>query len=192
MRRILLILLIMTILIGVVLAIFLIFGLNTPSDAPINEGDDIFPTLKGTNLLLEQKTVPDDLAEGLKLVVVSYDSDQQIYVDKWLKPLEKLNEQYPQLSGYYVPLLPQDTRDAAVAILGGMTLAASGDEDRARTIVVFTDVTAFNDIIGIEGVDEVQLFLLDENNQIRWQGAGAYQYETLQSLEQTLSALTKS
>lgn len=192
MRRIFFLLIGLVILLVATVAIFVLLGLNTPSDAPVDEGRNFFPTLKGTNLLLEQKTVPGDLAGNFKLVVVSYDSDQQIYVDKWLKPLEKLNEQYPQLSGYYVPLLPQDTRDAAVAILGGMTLAASGDEDRARTIVVFTDVEAFNEITGIESVDEVQLFLLDENNQIRWQGAGAYQYETLQSLEQTLSALTKS
>lgn len=176
--------------IAAIVGIFIIVRQATPADDPIApEVENAFPILKGTNLKFEQVTVPDDLADGLKLIVVAYDSDQQIYVDKWLRPLEKLNEEYPQLSGYYVPLLPQDTRDAALAILGGMTLAASGDADRVRTIVVFTDVTAFNEIVGVSGINEVQLFLLDENNRIRWHGAGGYQYKTLQSLEQALAFL---
>lgn len=175
---------------AVIAGLFLMVRQATPADDPVDPGaDNAFPILKGTNLKFEQVIVPDDLADGLKLIVVAYDSDQQIYVDKWLRPLEKLNEKYPQLSGYYVPLLPQDTRDAALAILGGMTLAASGDTDRLRTIVVFTDVAAFNEMVGISGVGEVQLFLLDENNRIRWHWVGAYQYKTLQSLEQTLASL---
>lgn len=175
---------------GVIVAVAI--GQRAPADNPVDTGKaNTFPILKGTNLLLEQKTVPDDLAEGLKLILVAYDAEQQIFVDKWLKPLEALNDQYPQLSGYYVPLLPQDTRDAAVAILGGMILAAKSDEDRARTVVVFTDIDAFNNMVEIEGVKDVQLFLLDANNQIRWRGTGAYAYETLQSLEQSLAELTK-
>ncbi|NJL94262.1 MAG: hypothetical protein HC915_11330 [Anaerolineae bacterium] len=67
-----------------------------------------------------------------------------------------------------------------------MTLAASNDRDRARTIVVFTDVEAFNRLMEVEDTGKVQLFLLDAENQVRWRGEGAYQYETLRMLEAVL------
>jgi hypothetical protein len=192
-KRILLLLAGLVILLGGLVLVAVVIGQATPADDPLDTGvENAFPALHGTNLKFERIRIPEDLAEGLKLIVVAYDSDQQIYVDKWLRPLEKLNEDYPQLSGYYVPLLPQDTSDAAVAILGGMTIAARGDRDRVRTIVVFTNVDAFNEIVGVSSGNDVQLFLLDEKNRIRWRGSGAYQYETLQSLEQRLAELTGS
>jgi hypothetical protein len=161
-----------------------------PADDPEEGESGAFPRMDGTNLLLESVTVPDDLSGEYQLIVIAYDTDQQIYVDKWLRPLEDLNEDYPQMTGYYLPLLPQDTRDAAVAILGGMTLAAKSDEDRERTVVIFTDVDAFNSLTDVPDKEEVQLFLLDSSGVVRWHGSGAYQPETLDSLKAVLADLT--
>lgn len=181
--------------VGVIVAgigIFLIVGQLVPSDDPVEGETPIaFPTLKGTNLLLSSVTVPADLDGELRLIVVAYDSDQQVYVEKWLRPLEALNERYPQLAGYYVPLLPQETADAALPIIGGMTLAAQNDRDRARTIVVFTDVEAFNRIVGVPNGEEIQLFLLDSAGNIQWRGTGSYRHETLAALEDALQRLSQ-
>ena len=184
-------------LLGVLLLIALIIALAivisgriVPSDDPIAGADaNSFPKLTGTSLLLESVTVPDDLSGDLRLILVAYDSDQQVFVDKWLRPLEDLNADYPDLVGYYVPLLPQSAADAALPIIGGMTVAASSDRDRARTVVVFTDVAEFNDILGIPGVDALQLFLLGQNDDILWRGSGNYDPETLKSLELALEEL---
>jgi hypothetical protein len=70
-----------------------------------------------------------------------------------------------------------------------MTLAASSDRDRERTIVIFTDVNKFNEVLEIPGTDEVQLFLLDADNEIQWRGSGAFQYDTLHALENRLDEL---
>lgn len=184
-----LLILISFVLVG--LTLILIAGQLVPTSNPrsVDDSPNTFPILEGTNLLLEKISIPSDLEGEYKLIVVAYDTDQQIFVDKWLLPLEELNAQYPQLAGYYLPLLPQDTADAAFPIIGGMTLAASNDRNRARTIVVFTDVSAFNDLTGIPDVSQVQLFLLDQSGAIRWQGSGAYHPDTLASLEATLAEL---
>jgi|GEM_PF-3912217 len=164
---------------------------RVPNDEPIaGETVQAFPQLEGTNLLIESVTVPNDLSGEYRLLVIAYDDDQQIFVNKWLRPLELLNDAYPQLSGYYVPMLPQDTADAALPIIGGMTLAASGDRDRERTVVVFTDVEQFNALTAINTTDQLQLFLLDSDGQIQWRGSGNYDPDTLASLESALAALT--
>jgi hypothetical protein len=171
---------------AVIALIIFISGRLVPSDAPVAGADDTFPQLTGTNLLLESVSVPDDLAGELRLIVVAYDRDQQVFVEKWLRPLEALSENYPNLRGFYVPLLPQSASDAALPIIGGMTIAASSDNDRARTVVVFTDVDAFNQILEIPGVDALQLFLLNESGAILWRGSGNYDPVTLESLESVL------
>ena len=170
-------------------AAFVVAGQMVDSDAPV-ERPTAFPLLKGTNLKMENLSIPDELSGEYKLILVAYDTDQQVFVDKWLKPLEELNQRYPQLAGYYVPLLPTSAVDAALPILGGMTIAASSDHDRKRTIVVFTDVDTFNVLVDVPDKDEVQLFLLDADNQIRWHGSGSYDHDTLSSLENVLAEVT--
>jgi len=164
-----------------------IYGQLTPSDAPVAGDEGTFPKLTGTNLSAEEFTIPDDLPGALRLIVVSYDRDQQDSVDEWLLPLEELNENHPNLNGFYVPLLPQSAADTSALIIGGMRIAVADDRDRARTIIVFTDVEAFNQILDIPGVDALQLFLLDESGAILWRGSGNYDPATLESLENVLN-----
>ena len=180
---------IVLIVIAIAIAALAVVSQLVKSDAPV-ERESAFPLLKGTNLKMENLSVPDDLPGEIKLILVAYDTDQQVFVDKWLKPLEELNEAYPQLAGYYIPLLPTSASNAALPILGGMTLAAGSDRDRERTIVVFTDVDAFNALVDVPDKDEVQLFLLDADNQIRWHGSGSYDHDTLSSLENVLAEVT--
>lgn len=177
------------ILIGAI-AVYLI-GQRTPTEDPVVKGaapDEslIFPELVGTSLLLEQISVPSELSGDFKLVVVSYDVSQQPDVDEWLPALEDLNEAFPQLAGYYIPLLPKSAADASVFIIGGMVAAAKSDVDRARTIVVFTNVEAFNRLVNVPDMEAVQLFLLDQNQHILWRGSGHYNEKMLDELRTAL------
>jgi hypothetical protein len=149
----------------------------------------IFPAIEGTDLRFAQKSVPDDLAGEYRLIVVSYDVEQQEDVDEWLEPLEKLNDEYPELAGYYVPLLPADTADNAGFIIGGMSLVAGSDENRERTIVTFTNIDKFNRYVGVDGLAAIQLFLIDENNRILWVTSGRYSTEKLAELRGALDYL---
>lgn len=184
------------VIIGVV-----VFGNNVPTDDPepappamvtdstaASSEMVIFPLIRGTNLAFEQVAIPTELSNGPKLIIVSYDDAQQPIVNDWLPPLEALNENYPDLAGYYIPLLPKDAADAAAFIIGGFAALANEDE-RARTLIVFTNVEGFNDIVGVEGLDNVQLFLLDTNNAIVWQTSGLYTDEKLADLERVLAML---
>lgn len=171
-----------------------IIGQRTPTEDPIvktSEGtasdeSPIFPELVGTSLLLEQVGFPSELSGDFKLVVVSYDVSQQPDVDEWLPALEELNKAFPQLAGYYIPLLPKSAADSSVFIIGGMAAAAKSDVDRARTIVVFTNVEAFNRLVNVPDLESIQLFLLDQNQHILWQGSGHYNEKTLDELRAVL------
>ena len=159
------------------------------SDAPVaGSGENAFPQFEGTNLLMDSMSVPDDLDGELRLIVVAFDRDQQTLMDEWLLSLEELQAAYPELRGYFTPLLPQSAADAALPIIAAVSAAASNDRDRARTIIVFTDVDAFNEILDIPGKDVLQLFLLDENGAILWRGSGNYDPATLESLENSIES----
>jgi hypothetical protein len=84
----------------VILAAVIYTANQTPdaSDVTVEQFGQ-FPSLTGINLMLEQQTAPDDLDGTFKLIVVAYDTDQQVIVNKWLRPLEQLNESYPELHG---------------------------------------------------------------------------------------------
>lgn len=171
-----------------------IIGQRTPTEDPIvktSEGaasyeSPIFPELVGTSLLLEQVGFPSELSGDFKLVVVSYDVSQQPDVDEWLPALEELNEVFPQLAGYYIPLLPKSAADSSVFIIGGMAATAKSDVDRARTVVVFTNVEAFNRLVNVPDLESIQLFLLDQNQHILWQGSGHYNEKILVELRTVL------
>ena len=173
-----------------------LFGQNIDTSDPSSETQanlDLlaFPIIEGTNLMLDEVTVPSDLNGNLKLIVVSYDNSQQPVVDEWLAPLEETNSKFPELAGYYVPLLPKSAADSALFIIGGMGLVAGNDENRARTIVVFTDVDKFNELLDIADKNSVRLFLLDEENNVVWQTSGAYSPDAIEDLEAALTNLTQ-
>lgn len=173
-----------------------LFGQNIDTADPSSETQNnpdllAFPVIEGTNLLLDELTVPTDLNGTLKLIVVSYDDSQQPIVDEWLAPLEETNDKFPELAGYYVPLLPKSAADSAFFIIGGMGLVAGNDENRARTIVVFTDVDKFNELLDIEDKMAVRLFLLNEEDNVVWQTAGAFSPDAIEELEAALTGLTE-
>lgn len=176
---------------------------DVPVDDPVaaatEEGPEAeatmgFPGLRGTNLIDFEGVVnvPADLGGLQKLIVVAYDVEQQADVEAWLEPLEELNADFPDLRGYYVPLLPKDTADRAGFILGGMSAVAGSNENRERTIVVFTSVEKFNELLEIASTDTIQLFLLDEKNRIIWRATGAYNAALLDELREALSDINAS
>lgn len=193
MKRILIVLSAITALAVTILAIAaFVISNDTPTDDPepaaANESSEviIFPTLRGQNVSFAEVIVPEELDDGLKLIIVAYDSNQQPVVDEWLAPLEDLNVSYPDLAGYYIPLLPKDTADASLFIIGGFAALAEENE-RERIIVVFTNVEGFNDIVGVEGNEDVQLFLLDADSTIIWRESGEFSADKLADLEALLA-----
>lgn len=168
-----------------------VFSDDVPRDNPrsgtiTNETLVTFPELRGITLSTKETVVPNDLTGNPRLIVVAYDSEQQPDVDGWLPALEALNQDVPELAGYYVPLLPKSAADSALFIVGGMYLAAKNDRDRERTIVVFTDVEEFNRLVDVPSQDDIRLFLINGDGEITWQGAGAFNEATLDSLKTAL------
>lgn len=163
-------------------------GREVPSEDPVQNDRRQFPEIVGTNLRFNEISLPSDLPEGPKLIVVSYDESQQPDVDEWVAPLEDLQKDYPALSGSYAPLLPKSASDSALFIIGGMALIANNAE-REQTIVVFTDIDLFNQQLGIATKDDIQLFLLDDQNQIRWRESGPTSDEKIESLRSVLDGL---
>lgn len=183
---------------AITLILYIVVGQSVPKDDPKPQAISTdqqaetwlsFPKLTGTNLSLKELRVPDDLSGDIKLIVVSYEVDQQADVDSWLPALEELNTEFNNLNGYYIPLLPKSAADSAVFIIGGMSLAAKNDIDRGRTIVVFTDVEAFNQIVAIPDNSAIQLMLINRESQIIWHASGPFSEENLQALRTALNSL---
>ncbi|MCD4687320.1 MAG: hypothetical protein K8S97_15435 [Anaerolineae bacterium] len=189
----LLALLILTAIVVVVVAA-LIVSQHIPTDDPKVQDNqtgtlNTFPDLVGTNLLFKELHIPADMDLGPRLIVTAYDIQHQAAAYDWLVPLAQLNEEFPQLSGYFVPLLPKSASGSAVIVIGTMAVAIGDDWDRANTIVVFTDVEKFNEMVDVDSKEDIQLFLVDHRSQIVWRASGDFEAAKLANLRAALEAL---
>lgn len=190
--RLTVILIAITILIGLVAAF--IISQQVPTDNPQERDNETgtlrtFPILVGTNLLFNTVHIPTDLNSGPKLIVTSYDINQRTAAYEWLAPLKQLNEEFPQLSGYFVPLFPKNMSNSAAIVIGGMAIAIGDDWEREDMIVVFTDVESFNEMVGVDSQEDLQLFLIDDSDRIIWHTSGNFEEEKLVDLRTVLGDL---
>ncbi len=187
--------LLISVLVVVTVAAAFVISQRVPTDDPKVQNATTgtlttFPNLAGTNLLFDEVHVPADLGTGLKLIVTAYAIEQREVVYDWLNPFDQLSEEFPHLSGYFVPLLPKSMADRALFIIGSISLVVN-ERDRTRTIIVFTDVEGFNELVDVNGKEMIQLFLVDGENRIVWRESGDFKPEKLEALRVILDALVE-
>lgn len=190
--RLLAILIISIILVGLVAAFIL--SQRVPTDDPKVQDNnlgalDTFPILVGTDLLFNTIHIPTDLDPGPKLIVTAYDIEQRTAAYEWLVPLEQLNVEFPQLSGYFVPLFPKNMSNGAAMLIGGMAIVVGDDWDHKNMIVVFTDVEEFNEMVGVDSQETLQLFLVDDTDHIVWRTSAGVDEKKLADLRIILGDL---
>ncbi|MBO6514092.1 MAG: hypothetical protein JJ974_09020 [Phycisphaerales bacterium] len=142
-------------------------GMVRGVDGAVIDDGAYFPRIASENLNGDAVVLPDDLAGDPALVLVAFKQRQQINVNTWLDRLDAIESgieggrviETPTISGRKWGWM-------AGFIDGGMRSGIPDLEARARTITLYTDVSAFREALGLGSVDTIYGVLLDERSRV--------------------------
>jgi hypothetical protein len=133
----------------------------------------LFPTVKGRNLDGRNLTLPADLDGRARIVIVAFQREQQLVVNSWLPTVRALAGQYPELRYYELPTISRGYSLMRPIIDGGMRGGIKDPAARTATITLYIDRDPFMKQLGIADVENIHVFLLDQNGYIRWRCEGS-------------------
>ena len=123
-----------------------------------------FPRVDGRSLAGEDVRLPDDLPAERTLAVLAFQQWQQSGVDRWIaraeadgvpgSPLDM--DVDDQACVVEIPVLSTRWKLGRGFIDGGMAASIRVPRVLARTITVYTNVSAFQKVLGIPGSEVVQ------------------------------------
>lgn len=149
-----------------------------------------FPTVTGTNLLGEARTLPADFGAAYALVVVSFEEQQTVRAQGWLPLARQIADSRGDVRFYSVPVLGAVNPLVRTFIMGGMVTLIPDEALRGATVMLFLeDKQQFIDALRIPDLADLQTFLLDSQGQVLWHAAGDYAPAAGEDLQTLLAAL---
>ena len=142
-----------------------------------------FPTVTGSNLQRRKLTFPADLTGELTITLIAFQQWQQRLIDTWLPEAERLEQQYPGLSYYELPVIRKMNILSRTFINEGMRAGIPNTKARERTITFYTDKRSFKESLGIIGESTIQIFLVDKQGQVLWRTTGEFNPEKGNALD---------
>lgn len=123
-----------------------------------------FPRVDGRSLAGAEIILPADLPAARTLALVAFQQRHQACVDRWIARAEAAGvpgspvDMMPgdQTCVVEIPVISTRWRLGRSFIDGGMASTIKIPRVLARTITVYTNVAAFQRILGIEGSEDVQ------------------------------------
>lgn len=128
-----------------------------------------------------------DLAGLRTIAFAGFGIEHRAEVESWVPFLDPLLRSRPDLRGRLFAVLRPKPKVVRAMLLAALRKAVRAREQRASTIVLFTDVDAFCAALGIADHTHLAVFLLDEGGRVVWRGSGAYSAELGASLTDALA-----
>lgn len=139
-----------------------------------------FPRVAGRSLLGRDGWLPAEFPGLRTLAVVAFQQWQQGLVDRWIAravaagvpPTPRGLDPDPPVAVVEVPVLGTRWKPVRRFIDGGMTAGIRDPDVLARTITVYTDVTAFRRPLAIPGTDDVHALVVTRTGDVLARGHG--------------------
>jgi hypothetical protein len=148
-----------------------------------------FPTVSGQDLLRRKVKLPSGLEGQLNLVLVAFQRWHQALIDSWLPAVTQLEDSYPGLRHYELPVLARMDLLVGTFINEGMRAGIPDPATRAGTITLYLDKAAFLQSLDLPGDDDIYVLLIDRKGTVLWRASGAFTPASAQSLAETLATL---
>lgn len=146
--------------------------LDSGSNTKVAEnGDNNFPTMTGMDLLGEDRVIPAEFDGDYNLVVLAFEREQQKDVNSWIEEADRLKAEHPDLKFYEIPVIYEMSALGRLWVNNGMQSGIPSEEDRARTITVYTDREDFMEIMEMD-IESIYPLLLSGEGKILWRGKG--------------------
>jgi hypothetical protein len=151
----------------------------------------MFPTVTGTTLAGNRRTIPDDLGGQIVLVVIAFDRRAQAMIDSWLDPLSRRMPPERELAVIEVPMIDSPFwRTLGRMIDAGMRSGIPPDR-HDYVMTYYGNADAFRRILAMDDRTLAYLYLLDREGRIRWEARGSATAAGLEALVRAIEELRK-
>ncbi len=149
-----------------------------------------FTTVTGTNLLRRKVNLPDDLQGEINILFLAFFQWHQALVDGWIPFARKLEDSFPGLNFYEIPVIYKMNRLSQTLLNEGMRAGIPHPTTRQKTITLYLDKSAFRQALDIPDEETIRVLLLDRQGNIAWRTDGAYSEEKGAALLEAVQELT--
>lgn len=148
-----------------------------------------FPEISCNNLAGETFNLPGDFEGAFNLCLIAFQRWHQSLVNSWVPLAEHLEETYPQLVYYELPVIRRLNPLFRSFIDQGMRGGIPEATARHKTITLYMDKTALKEALEIDDEETIHLRLVDPSGRVHWAGSGPVTKEAADALEATVKAL---
>ena len=150
----------------------------------------IFPTVKGSNLLREKLTLPQDFKGKFNLLFIAFQQWQQMEVDSWMGLAKELEENFPDLAYYELPTIQDRNSLFKLFINEGMRAGIPSSKTRERTITLYLDKAEFRRALEMTDEEHIYIVIIDREGHELFRARGAMNREGESALREGISRLT--
>lgn len=147
------------------------------------------PTVTGKNLDRKQMTFPDDFTGQVNLVFIPFKRWHQDDVDGWVPFVGKMSQEYPAMSFYEFPTLPDSNFIYRTFLNEGMRAGIPDKATRARTITLYIDKAKFRQALDIPNENSMWIYLFDQSGNVLWCIEGKYDHAKGDALQSALQQI---
>jgi hypothetical protein len=151
----------------------------------------IFPTVSGSNLLRQKKSLPQDFQGRFNLVFIPFQRWHQAEVDSWGGLAEELERQFTGLVYYELPTLQSGGPLYRIFLNEGMRVGIPSPRTRARTITLYLDKIDFRAALQMPDEDHIYILVVDRQGREFFRARGPHSQAAEDALRQALLQLIK-
>ena len=151
----------------------------------------IFPGVTGTNLLRQKISLPHELQGNLNILLIAFQQRHQALVDSWISFLSQLEQSFPSVLFYEIPVIQKLNFISQTFINEGMRAGIPNRDTRQKTITLYVDKIAFRNALDIPNEETIWLLLVDRSGNVFWRIAGPYTPEKGKALQSAVQNETE-
>ena len=145
-----------------------------------------FPTVMGTNLHGDEKTLPDCLEKENTIMVVAFERWQQELCDAWYEKIEEHMKSGENTAYFEVPTISKMNGFMRWFIYRGMRGGITDPQMRRQVVTLHIDKEPFKTALGIDSEKTVYVYVVNKEGEIIAQESGKYDETKWARLEKVL------
>lgn len=152
----------------------------------------IFPTVHGSNLLRQKRTLPRDFQGEVNIVFVPFQQWQQSEVDSWVPWIMEMEAKHPSVVYYELPTIENRNIVFQTFINEGMRAGIPNPLTRERTITLYLKKAEFQKSLDMPDEDHIYVLLVNNEGNVVNRLRGAFTVESGKTLSELISGLLPS
>jgi len=145
-----------------------------------------FPGITGTNLLRQKLTLQVIRQGELNILFIAFQQWHQAWVDSWVPTARQLEQVFPGVQFYELPVIWKMNRFSQTFINEGMRAGIPNQATRQKTITLYTDKGAFRQALDLPNEESIYVLLVDRQGNVLWRTEGAYSEEKGEALKKAI------